>query len=137
MKTSNQELINRFFEGYVKRDFDLIRKVMPEEVNWSFPGNHPFSGIKKGVDEVIAFFDAMGSVMGKSNPTVTKLVDGSEGDYIIECHHISTNREDGHNIDHYICVLWTFCDDLIVSGKHFFSDPDAASAFFSKTAVEA
>lgn len=134
MKTPNQDLINQFFEGYIKRDLEMIRKVMPKDVSWNFPGSHPFAGVKNGVEEVVAFFDAMGKVMSKSNPKVIKLVDGENDNYLLECHRVVTDRQDGINIDHHICVLWTFSNNKIISGKHFFSDPDAANAFFAETA---
>jgi len=38
---------------------------MAEEVTWTFPGSHPASGTKVGIDEVIAFFDTLGGIMGE------------------------------------------------------------------------
>jgi ketosteroid isomerase-like protein len=52
----------------------------------------------------------------------------------VECQHISTDREDGNNIDHYVCVLWTFENGKIISGRHFFADPKSADTFFNLVA---
>ncbi len=73
----------------------------------------------------------MGSIMSKSRPEVEKLVIGSNDNYVIECQHIKTDREDGNNIDHHVCVLWTFENGKIISGKHFFADPKSANTFFN------
>lgn len=36
---------------------------MSEKVTWTFLGKHKLAGVKKGLDEVIAFFDLMGKIM--------------------------------------------------------------------------
>lgn len=60
MKLTNQEIINKFFEYYVKRDLDSINSVVMDSVTWSFLGKHKLSGVKNGIKEVISFFDFMG-----------------------------------------------------------------------------
>jgi ketosteroid isomerase-like protein len=85
---SNQEIINNFFSAYIKRDLDEISKVMSEKVTWTFLGKHKLSGVKNGLDEVIAFFDLMGKIMSTSNPKVEKLVIGSNENYLMECQSI-------------------------------------------------
>jgi ketosteroid isomerase-like protein len=134
MTTTNQDAIIKFFEAYTKRDFNGIKQVMSDNITWTFLGQHKLAGVKKGMDEVIAFFDTMGEIMSKSKPTVDKLVLGSNDNYVVECQHIKTDREDGNNIDHYVCVLWTFENGKIISGRHFFADPKSADTFFNLVA---
>ncbi|MGH7273853.1 MAG: nuclear transport factor 2 family protein [Nitrospiria bacterium] len=105
MNHPNLDLINQFFQAYGKRDFDGLRRVLAENAKWTSLGQHPLSGVRHGFDEVVAFFDMMGAVMGKSNIRVEKLVLGANDDYVVECQHVWTNREDGHNLDHLVCVL--------------------------------
>jgi len=50
--------------------------VLAENATWTFPGHHPLSGTKVGIDEIVAFFDTMGGIMGSSNVNVEKLVIG-------------------------------------------------------------
>src|SRR5438045_3732648 len=97
-----------------------------------FPGYHPVSGTKVGVDEVIAFFDTLGGLMGKSNVKVEKLVTGVNDDYVVECQHISTDREDDHNLDQHWCVLWKFENGKITEGRHLAADQHAADEFFTR-----
>lgn len=131
MTTSNKELVDKFFEAYLKHDFNGIRQVMAENVTWTFLGQHRLAGVKNGIDEVIAFFDTMGGIMSKSKPDVSKLIVASNENFFIECQRIKTNRDDGINIDHYVCVLWTFENGKIISGRHFFADPQAVNAYFN------
>ncbi len=132
MAHPNLDIINKFFEAYGKHDLNALRQVLAKKVKWTFPGQNPFSGTKSGFDEVITFFDTMGSIMGRSNVKAEKLVIGANDEYVVESQHIWTNREDGTNIDHYVCVLWKFRNGKIIEGRHFFADPTSADGFFTK-----
>ncbi len=131
MTHPNLALIDSFFEAYSKRDLDGLHAVLAPDGRWIALGQHPLAGVKTGFDQVIGFFDAMGALMGRSNPKVEKLIVSANDHYVIECQHVWTNRDDGHNLDHLVCVLWTFKDGRIVEERHFFSDPQAADQFFS------
>ena len=131
MTHPNLDLIDRFFAAYGKRDLEGLRDVLAENATWTFPGHHPLSGTKVGIDEVVAFFDAMGSIMGIANVNVEKLVMGVNEQYVVECQHIRTNRTDGPNLDQQLCVLWSFADGKIVSGQHLVADQDALDAFYT------
>jgi len=131
MTNTNLDIINKFFEAYDKRDIDALQLVLDENAKWISLGQHPFSGVKNGLNEVIAFFDKMGAIMGKSNVRVEKLIVSENEKYVIECQHVWTNREDRHNLDHIICVLWTFENSKIIEGRHFFADPKAGDDFFN------
>lgn len=56
------------------------------------------SGTKDDIDAIVAFFDALGSVMGRSQPTVEKFVLGVNEQYVVECQHVRSNRPDGPNL---------------------------------------
>lgn len=67
MNHPNLDLVNQFFQAYGQRDLDSLRRVLAEDAKWTALGQHPLSGARNGFDEVIAFFDRMGTVMGQSN----------------------------------------------------------------------
>ncbi len=135
MPHPNLALIDKFFEAYGRRDMDALHQVLAPDATWTALGQHPLAGVKVGFDEVIGFFDAMGAIMGRSNPRVEKLIVSANDEYAVECQHVWTNRSDGHDLDHLVCVLWTFKDGRITAGRHFFSDPQAADRFFSYVAA--
>ena len=132
MTHPNLDIINKFFEAYGQHDETGIRQALAEHVKWIFPGHNPVSGTKVGIDEVITFFDALGGMMGRSNVKIEKLITGVNDDYVVECQHIWTSREDGNNLDHYWCVLWKFEGGRITEGKHFAADQYAADEFFTE-----
>src|SRR5690242_8553880 len=133
MAHPNLDLIDRFFAAYGERDLAALREVLAEGATWTFPGHHALSGTKRGVDEIVAFFDAVGTLMGRADPTVEKLVMGVTEQYVVECQHIRTNRADGPNLDQHMCVLWSFADGKIASGRHLVADQDALDPFYTST----
>jgi ketosteroid isomerase-like protein len=58
MAHPNLDLIDRFFAAYGERDLAALRDVLAENATWTFPGHHPLSGTKVGIDAIVAFFDA-------------------------------------------------------------------------------
>ena len=85
---------------------------------------------------MVAFFDAMGGVMGSSNIQFAQLLVSANDNYLSEVQHIQTRRDDGNNLEHHWCVLWTFADGKIVEGRHLASDQYAVDEFFNKLAVD-
>ena len=77
----------------------------------------------------------MGGIMSKSKPTIEKLIVAEKDNYLIECQHIKTNREDGINIDHYASVLWTIENGRIIMGRHFFADPESVDWYFNAVPI--
>jgi uncharacterized protein len=130
MTHPNLDLIDAFFAAYSKHDYEALRQVLADHATWTFPGHQPLSGTKIGIDEIVALFDAIGSVMGSANANVEKLVIGMNEQYIAECQHIRTNRAEGPNLDQQMCVLWSFENGKIAAGKHMTADQDAFDAFF-------
>ena len=132
MTHPNQEIVNRFFDAYGRHDSTTLREVLAPEVRWIFPGRSRFSGTYTGIDAVVAFFDAMGGLMGGSNPRVEQLIVSANDGYVAEVQHIRTRRDDGNDLDHQWCVLWTFAEGRIVEGRHLAADQYAVDAFFNK-----
>lgn len=132
MEHRNLDTISKFFDAYGKRDMEAIKQVLDENAIWIFPGNNPLSGTKRGVKAIVEFFDRMGDFMGKSKVQAETMVTGVNDDHAVECQHVWTNREDGNNLDHHWCVLWSFKNGKIVEGKHFAGDQYKADAFFNE-----
>ena len=131
---TNQQIIDKYFEAYGKHDMEGIAQVMSENVVWYFPGSHPLAGTKKGIKEVVEFYDKVGKIMKESKPQIEKLIVAEQGNRLIECIHSKTNRADNNNLEHYACVLWTIENGKIIEGRHFFANQDAVDKYFSALA---
>ena len=46
---TNADIIDKFFDCYMKRDFEKIKEVMADDVVWYFSGRHKLAGTKKGI----------------------------------------------------------------------------------------
>ena len=134
MASRHQHIVDQFFSAVSMQDFPSIRKVTADDVNWYFMGQHPLAGVKKGIHEVVSFFSAMSALMHAGKPDIKKLIVCENENHLIECIHSVTHREDGLSLDHHACVLWTFANDKIVEGRHFFADPLAVDAYFNAVA---
>jgi uncharacterized protein len=133
---TNQDIVAKFFEYYQARDLEKLKEVVDQNVVWYFLGRHKLAGVKKGLEELLEFFDTMGGIMKDSKPEIEKLIVAENDRYVIECQRIKTNRQDGINIDHHATVLWTIENGKIISGRHFFADPEAADQYFNAVPVK-
>lgn len=110
---------------------------MADDVTWYFMGRHPYAGVKKGIDQVVAFFNSMAETMGDSKPTIEKPIVCENENHLIECVHTISNRTDGIHLDHFATVLWTFRDGKIIEGRHFFADPESVDRYFTELTSKA
>ena len=134
MDNANQTIIDKFFGAFSRQDMSAIKEVMADNVKWYFLGNHPYAGVKEGIQEVVDFFNTMGKLMGKAAPTIEKPIVCENENHLIECVHTISNRGDGVELDHNACVLWTFENGRIIEGRHFFADPQAVDKYFTAIA---
>lgn len=55
----NIEKIQAFFTAYAAKDVGRVAEVLAPDIVWRIPGHHPLSGEKRGIEEVLAFFDQL------------------------------------------------------------------------------
>ncbi|SBT43049.1 nuclear transport factor 2 family protein [Micromonospora auratinigra] len=127
MTHPNQDIIQRFFEAYMKRDMAALAAVTTDDVAWHFPGRNPMSGVKRGRDEVVAFFDRMGGMGFRPD----KLITGANDDYVVETQWVHGDQ-DGEEVVMGWTVLWSFEDGKLSSGRHFSADQYLADEFFAR-----
>jgi ketosteroid isomerase-like protein len=96
---SNLASIRRFFEAYARKDVGAVREVMAEDIVWTIPGHHPLSGSKRGIDEVLAFFDQLARAKFRAQP----LVIAESGDYVVDHHRGWSEADEG------IDQTWFWC----------------------------
>ena len=108
MPTSRQQkldTIQEFFAAYAAHDRDRIGAVLAPAVAWSIPGHHPLSGVKNGVDEVLAFFDALAVAGMKAD---TYFLEASE-EYVVDIHRGWSTAGVG-SVDTDWALVWHFDD---------------------------
>ena len=105
----NLVLINDFFASYGNNDLEGIKKVLAEDILWHIPGEHPLSGTKKGIVEVLAFFKKLNKGAFKAEPIIM----GVNDQFVIDCHRNWSNLEGTENLNAMSCLLWRIEDDMI------------------------
>ena len=123
---TNQQKIEAFFHAYANRDVAAVREVMAEDITWQIPGHHPLAGKKKGVDEVLAFFDQLAKAGFKAEPIVI----AESGDYVVD-HHRGWS-EAGGGLDVRWCLVFRFEGGKIQDVVNFSEDQHRADLFFNE-----
>lgn len=124
----NIELIHAFFTAYASQDHDGIKSILAENISWHIPGNHPLSGTKKGVSEVLNYFKLLNKASFKAEPIVM----GVNEHFVIDCHRNWSNVENETNLNNMSCLLWRIENGKIVEVHNFPENQPAVDTFFSK-----
>lgn len=124
----NIKLINSFFQAYANNDLEAIAQILSPSIEWIIPGQHPLSGTKVGVKEVLEYFKQLTTCLFQAKPIVM----GVNDNYVIDCHLNWSNRTDGENMQAMSCLLWSFKDGKIYKVYNFPQDQYLVDAFFNK-----
>src|SRR2546421_8276910 len=113
---SNLAKIQAFFTAYAQKNVAAICEVMADDITWAIPGHHPLAGVKKGIAEVLAFFDQLAKADFKAEP----LVIAENGDYVVDHHRGWSEKADG--LDLKWCLVFRFADGKIKEVTNFCED---------------
>ena len=128
----NLQLIHLFFKAYAENDLGAIRQILSPDIEWVIPGRNPFSGTKRGADEVLGYFKSLQAFSFQAKPIVM----GVNDEYVIDCHLNWSNLESGENIERMSCLLWKFKDGKISKVYNFPEDQYLIDTFFNKPMVD-
>lgn len=123
------DVVRRMYECFNRGDLETIRReVFASDLEWRLPGRHPLAGVKRGADEVLAFFNQL----NKSNIQVDLInIDNWGSDTVVEVHRghgeAKGFRLDALNCTHYHVNTQGKIDRVQV----YMSDQHAADHFFN------
>ncbi len=121
---SNLNKIQSFFEAYARKDVAAVRGVMADDIVWRIPGHHPLAGEKRGITEVLAFFDQLAKAAFQAKPIVV----AEQGDYVVD-HHRGWSTA-GSGLDLTWCLVFRFEAGKIKEVTNFCADQHKADIFF-------
>jgi hypothetical protein len=78
----NVAIVKQFCKYYEKGDIVGLREILSKDIEWHVPGRHPLAGIKKGVEEVIAYYKQLKKADFRAE---VMILEGNEH-YVIDCH---------------------------------------------------
>tara|TARA_R110002051_G_scaffold228316_1_gene290559 strand:- start:49 stop:450 length:402 start_codon:yes stop_codon:yes gene_type:complete len=127
-KHPNIKLIESFFTAYADADFAAMQQVMSVDVKWHIPGNHPFSGTKNGVKELMEYLEKLKDFGLRAE----QIVIGVNENYVIDCHRNWSTSSGTGGLDAMSCLLWKIHDNKIVEVFNFPQEQYLVDAFFNK-----
>ena len=95
--------IQAFFEAYAANDRSGISTALADDIDWVIPGHHPLAGTKHGIDEVLAFFDALATAGFKADTFFLQAHD----DYVVDVHRGYSTQGVGE-VDTTWALVWHF-----------------------------
>lgn len=122
----NIDLIHGFFQAYATQNQEAIENILSSTIRWHIPGNHPLSGTKTGIDEVMAYFAQLGKGAFQASPIVM----GVNEQYVIDCHHNWSTLPGDLNFKAMSCLLWKIEAGKIIEVYNFPEDQARTDAFF-------
>ncbi len=123
----NLELIHSFFMAYNQKDMKALESILHPEITWNIPGEHPLSGLKSGVGEVLEYFMEMEYYKFQA----ANLVIGVNDSYVVDCHQNWTDFN-GERFEAMSCLLWKIQGGKIKEVFNFSGDQKAINDFFVK-----
>jgi uncharacterized protein len=128
MPESAPDLVRRMYDCFNRGDMEAIRnEVFAPDLVWTLPGRHPLGGVKRGADEVIAFFEQL----NKAGIQVDlRGIDTFGDDAAIEVHRGYGRTDSGATLDALNCTMYTVRDGKIAEVQVFMSDQYGADNFF-------
>ncbi|GAA4995970.1 nuclear transport factor 2 family protein [Actinopolymorpha pittospori] len=102
-KTSKIDAINKFFAAYATYDLEAMREVLTDDIEWTIPGHHALSGIKRGVEEVAAFFTQLAKAGFQADPLFLE----ANEEYVVDIHRGWTTEGVG-KVDTTWALVWHF-----------------------------
>lgn len=125
----NLQLVVKFFEAYSKGDYEAIKKVVASDVQWHIPGHHKLAGTKKGIKQLVEFFNKLGKAGFKAEP----MIFAANDNYVIDAHRgWSTKGKDGKNVDLNWVLLYQIVDGKIKMVQNFSGDTYTSDKFFDE-----
>ncbi|GAB1509367.1 nuclear transport factor 2 family protein [Actinophytocola sp. KF-1] len=123
----NIRLIQEYYAAYASGDLTALRRFFHRDIRWTIPGHHPLSGTKEGVDEVLAFFAALGRAGFRAELYAL----AADGDWVIDLHRGWSTTPEG--LDITWVLAFRIAGREIVEAINFAGDQHAADAYFWRT----
>ncbi|NJO42673.1 MAG: SnoaL-like domain-containing protein [Cyanobacteria bacterium CRU_2_1] len=122
----NVAIVQRYYQAYSSGDLATVREIFAPDITWTIPGHHPLAGTKRGLDEVLAFFDQL----AKAQFRAEVLFLGGNDAYVVDVHRGWSNLESGENIGELWALLFRIENDQIAEAINFPGNQHTADAFF-------
>ncbi|MEU0600957.1 nuclear transport factor 2 family protein [Streptomyces sp. NPDC006393] len=124
--TSNTEVVQRMYAAFHARDLDQLRnEIYAPDITWNMPGQHPLSGLHRGIDAVMAF----NAALAKAGIRVDNLHVGELDDGTVVERHLGHGVSGGVEYLFPTCTSYRVVDGKIAEVRVHAGDPHAVNEF--------
>jgi ketosteroid isomerase-like protein len=124
-----QAVVDRMYQCFGTGDMDTLKsEVFAPDIEWALPGHHPLSGVKRGADEVLAFFGAL----MVSGVNVDNVSFGTIGDDRVVETHSGHGTIEGRDYLFPTCSVYTIRDGKIQHVQVYTADQHGVDDYFWK-----
>ncbi|MGH2978483.1 MAG: nuclear transport factor 2 family protein [Solirubrobacterales bacterium] len=104
--TTKKTVVDRYIEGFRRRDHDLILSCLTDEVTWEMPGFFELHGKTACNDEI-----ENDAFEGSPTITIDRLIE--EGDAVVAIGAVRSPMKNGTTLEAVFCDVFTFVGDKI------------------------
>ncbi|SFT87710.1 nuclear transport factor 2 family protein [Arthrobacter sp. ov118] len=125
----NAELVRRGYTAFNAGDMASLGSMFAEDALWYVAGSGALSGVKRGRDEILAYFGELAArTQGSFQANLEDVVGG-------ENHTVAIQQTQGKNntktLDMATVITFVVRDGKITEGREFFEDTAKADDFWT------
>jgi ketosteroid isomerase-like protein len=134
MESPTKDEVSAIYHAFSHGDIQSVVERMSEDVDWNCPGGAPFSGIRRGRDQVREFFDILLRTTRIDQFDVDDII-GERDHVVVIGRERGTVIETGQHFEQRFAHLFTFRGGK-VAAVHLFDDSHAVASAFGESTRE-
>ncbi len=124
---SAMAMVDKMYACFAQNDMETLkREVFAPDIEWNLPGHHPLSGVKRGADEVIAFFVAL----LQTGVRVDNVSFGTIGNDKVVEQHTGHGKLGDREIIFPTCSVYTIRNGRIANVQVYTGDQHGVDEYF-------
>jgi ketosteroid isomerase-like protein len=126
LRKANLRIVHGYYAAYAANDLAaLAERYFAPDIAWTIPGHHPLAGTKRGIDEVLAFFEQLASAGFRATPLFLEAND----EWVVDLHR-GWNTVGEPRIDMTWALAFRIRDGRIAEAVNYPGDQHEADRFF-------
>ena len=125
MKHPHVAIVERFFSCFASDDHEGIRSVLADDVRWIIPGRHAHAGTKRGVQEVLGYFEVLQRTGLRAEPLFLE----ANETCVVDLHRVYSTRGPV-KLDGLSVLMWRVEGGRVVEVRNFPGDQYQWDEFF-------
>jgi uncharacterized protein len=127
--TDNAALVRAGYGAFASGDMQLLSELFADAV-WNHRNSDRFGGIKRGFDEIGAYFGESAQLTQGTLKVDPRAV-LADGDTVAVIARMTGTRPDGRRFDDMQVHVFTICDGRVATVDQYVGDPEHVTEFWA------